>query len=255
VFAGVDYAAILAAAETEADVLIWDGGNNDFPFIRPDLHIGVADALRPDQVATHHPGETIARMADVLVVNKANAATAADIALLTGCLHAINPRARVVRGNMPVRLDDPDAVRSRRVLVIEDGPTLTHGGMPYGAGAAAAWAAGAAGLVDPRAAAPTELMRVFAAYPHIGAVLPAMGYSEAQLAALAETIAASDAEVIVIATPIDLAALIPIKQPSVHARYEFAEDPAEPLSAIVDAFLQTHPRNARPASSASGNLD
>ena len=238
VFAGVDYAAILSAAEAEADIIVWDGGNNDFPFIRPDLHIGVADALRPDQVTTYHPGETIARMVDVLVVNKANAAPASDVAALTERLRAVNPRATIVRGNMPVRLDDPAAVCGRRALVVEDGPTLTHGGMASGAGTAAALSAGVAELVDPRISAPPELRGVFADYPHIGAVLPAMGYSEAQLRAMATTIEDSDAEVVVVATPIDLAALIPITKPVVRARYEFAEDPAEPLSAIVDAFLR-----------------
>jgi predicted GTPase len=244
VFAGVDYAAILRAAEAQADILVWDGGNNDFPFIRPDLHIGVADAMRPNQVTTHHPGETIARSADVLVVNKANAAPLEAVARLTARLREVNARAKIVPGNMPVQLDDPDAVHGRRVLVIEDGPTLTHGGMSSGAGAVAALAAGAAGLVDPRLSAPAELMRVFTQYPHIGMVLPAMGYSEAQRAALAETIAASSAEVVVSATPIDLASLIPTKKLVVRARYEFAEDPAERLSAIVDAFLPRCPRHA-----------
>src|SRR5215472_3916556 len=154
VFAGVDYAAVLQAAEAEADIIVWDGGNNDFPFIRPDLHIGVADALRPEQVATHHPGETVARMADVLVVNKADAAPASDVAALTARLRAINPRAAIIRGHLPVRLDDSAAVHGRRVLVVEDGPTLTHGGMTYGAGAVAAVAANAAELVDPRLSAP-----------------------------------------------------------------------------------------------------
>jgi predicted GTPase len=238
VFAGVDYAAILSAAEAEADIIVWDGGNNDFPFIRPDLHIGVADALRPDQVTTYHPGETIARMVDVLVVNKANAAPGSDVAALTERLRAVNPGATIVRGNMPVRLDDPAAVCGRGALVVEDGPTLTHGGMASGAGAAAALSAGVAELVDPRISAPPELRSVFADYPHIGAALPAMGYSEPQLRAMATTIEDSDAEVVVVATPIDLAALIPITKPVVRARYEFAEDPAEPLSAIVDAFLR-----------------
>lgn len=239
VFAGIDYAKILQAAEREADILVWDGGNNDVPFIRPALHIGVADALRPDQVTTHHPGETVARMADVLVVNKADAAPASDIAALITRLRAINPHAAIVRGNLPVRLDDPAAVCGRRVLVVEDGPTLTHGGMAHGAGAAAASAAGAAELIDPRASAPPELMAVFDEYPHIGKVLPAMGYSRSQMAALAATIDRSVADLVVVATPIDLAALIPIRKPVVRARYEFAEDPEGPLSAIVDRFLAT----------------
>jgi predicted GTPase len=248
VFAGVDYAAVLRSAEAEADVLVWDGGNNDFPFIRPDLHIGVADALRPDQVTTHHPGETIARMADVLVVNKADVAPAGDVVSLMARLRSVNSRAIIVRGSLPVRLDDPAMVRGRRVLVIEDGPTLTHGGMASGAGAAAALAAGAIELVDPRVSASAELLRLFAQYPHLGRVLPAMGYSDVQLAQLAETIAGSNAEVVVIATPIDLAALIPITKPALRARYEFVEDPREPLSEVVDTFLLNYgdpPREAK----------
>ena len=237
VFAGVDYAAILTAAAAEADILVWDGGNNDLPFIRPDLHIAVADALRPDQVTTHHPGETVARMADILVVNKANAARPEDVAALTERLRAVNPSAAIVRGSLPVCLDDPDAVRGRRVLVIEDGPTLTHGGMTYGAGTVAAQAAGAAELVDPRPFAPAGLLAAFAAYPHLGKVLPALGYSDAQCADLARTINASDAELVVSASPIDLGALLPLHKRVVRARYEFAEDPAAPLSALVDAFL------------------
>lgn len=238
VFAGVDYAAILQRAEAEANVLVWDGGNNDFPFIRPDLHIGVADALRPEQVATHHPGETIARMADVLVMNKADVAPPSDVAQLTARLREVNPRAIITRGSLPVRLDDAKAVQGRRVLVVEDGPTLTHGGMSWGAGTLAARIAGAAELVDPRTSAPHELKQVFANNPHIGAVLPAMGYTQSQLRAMAETINGSDAEVVVVATPADLATLIPLTKPIVRVRYEFAEDPAEPLSAIVESFLR-----------------
>ncbi len=241
VFAGVDYAAILRAAEAEAELLIWDGGNNDFPFIRPDLHIGVADALRPDQVTTHHPGETVARMADILVANKADAAAPSEVTALIERLRAVNPRATIIRGHLPVQLDDPDAVRGRRVLVVEDGPTLTHGGMSYGAGAVAALAAGAAELVDPRDSAAPDLLPVFRGHPHLGTVLPAMGYSAAQQRALAQTIEASTAELVVSATPIDLAALLAISKPLVRARYAFAEDPATPLSALVDAFLLRHP--------------
>ena len=244
VFAGVDYAAILQAAETEADIILWEGGNNDFPFIRPDLHIGVADALRPDQVATHHPGEAVARMADVLVVNKADAAPPSDVAALIARLRAVNPRATIVRGHLPVSLDDRVAVRGRRVLVVEDGPSLTHGGMPYGAGIVAALTAGPAQLVDPRVSAPPELLRVFADYPHIGMALPAMGYSEAQLRALAKTIEDSNAELVIAATPIDLAALISVSKPILRVRYAFAEDPAEPLSRTIDAFLQSQSASA-----------
>src|ERR1019366_7523052 len=173
VFAGVDYAAILAAAETAADIIVWDGGNNDFPFLSPDLHIVVADALRPRHIATHHPGEAVARMADVLVVNKVDAASSHDIETAIEGLRAVNPTAPIVRAASPVLLDDPDAVRGRRVLVIEDGPTITHGGMAFGAGHVAAIAAGAADMIDPRLSATPEIQAVFRAYPHIGMVLPA----------------------------------------------------------------------------------
>jgi predicted GTPase len=237
VFAGVDYAAILDAAEREAQAIVWDGGNNDFPLIRPDLHIVVADALRPDQISTHHPGETVARMADVAVVNKSDAACEADVLRAIEGLRAVNPRATILRAASPVRLDDPAAVRGRRVLVVEDGPTITHGGMAHGAGYVAATAAGAAEIVDPRASAPPAIREVYRRYPHIGPVLPAVGYDDAQLAALAATIEASAADVIVVATPFDLARLVRVTKPLVRARYEFAEAGEPTLGAVVDAFL------------------
>ena len=237
VFAGVDYAAILEAAESEAEVIVWDGGNNDFPLVRPDLHIVVADALRPDQIATHHPGETVARMADVAVVNKINAAPAADVVRAIEGLRRINPRAAILRAASLVQLDDPAAVRGRRVLVVEDGPTITHGGMPHGAGYAAATEAGAAEIVDPRTAATPAIREVYRAYPHIGPVLPAVGYSDAQLAALAATIDASAAEVVVVATPFDLGRLVHVEKPLVRARYEFAEAGEPTLGAVIDAFV------------------
>ncbi len=237
VFAGVDYEAILRAAESEADILIWDGGNNDFPFIRPDLRIVVADALRPDQVTTHHPGEAVGRMADILLINKIGSAIPADVAALTDRLRAINPHAVIARGDLPVRLDDPEAIRGRRVIVIEDGPTVTHGGMPHGAGHVAATAAGAADIIDPRQFAVGTIRDAYSAYPHLGRVLPALGYSPAQLRELTETIARSGADVVVSATPADIAALIPITARVVRARYDFLEDPTAPLASLVDTFL------------------
>jgi predicted GTPase len=241
VFAGVDYAAILRMAETEADIIVWDGGNNDFSFIRPDLTITIADALRPDQITTHHPGEAAARMADVLVVNKADAAPESNVREAIERLRAINPRAPIVRAASPVRLDDPAAVAGRRVLVIEDGPTITHGGMSHGAGYVAAQAAGAAEILDPRDAATPALKAVFDRYRHIGRVLPAMGYGPSQLAELAASIANSRAEVVVSATPADLARLIPIDKPVVRARYVFAEMDTPGLSEIVDGFIDQLP--------------
>ena len=246
VFAGVDYAEIVRLAEKESDVIVWDGGNNDFPFVRPGLHITVADALRPQQVATHHPGEAVARMADVFVVNKIDSAPPSDVDLLERELRAVNARAAIVRAASPIRLDDPSAVKGRRVLVIEDGPTITHGGMPYGAGYLAAVAAGA-DVIDPRLSASLEIQQVFKAYPHIGKVLPAVGYDAIQLAALKATIDDSAADVVVSATPIDLAQLVRPRKRVVRARYEFAEAGDARLSSIVEAFVarEVPPRSER----------
>jgi predicted GTPase len=237
VFAGVDYAAILEAAEREADVIVWDGGNNDFPFIRPGLHIAIADALRPGQMNTHHPGETVARMADVVVINKVDSATIDAVVAAELAVRRVNPHAVVVRAASPVEIADPAAVAGRRVLVVEDGPTTTHGGMAYGAGMVGAKAAGAGEIVDPRWSATPEIQAVYEAYPHIGRVLPAVGYSTAQLDALRRTIEASDAEVVVSGTPLDLAALIRVGKPIVRARYRFVEVGSPRLSEVVDAFL------------------
>jgi predicted GTPase len=241
VFSGIDYAAILRAAEAEADVIVWDGGNNDFPFLQAGLLIAVADALRPSQIATHHPGETVARMADVLVINKVDAASADAVRTATSALRAVNARAPIVQAASPVRLDDATAVKGRRVIVIDDGPTLTHGGMAYGAGYVAALAAGAAAVVDPRPVAAPELRRVLEAYPHIGPVLPAVGYNPPQLKALEETINAADADVVVCGSPVDLGRLLRIGKPVVRARYEFAERGEPRLSTVVDAFIDRMP--------------
>jgi predicted GTPase len=237
VFAGVETAAILARAEKEAEIIVWDGGNNDFPFLRPDLHIVLADALRPGQAAAYHPGEAVLRMADIAIVNKVDAASSADVQRVTDEVRAVNPSAPVVRAASPVVLDDAAAVRGRRVLVVEDGPTITHGGMPYGAGYVAATRAGAALIVDPRASAAPAVRAVFDRYPHIGHVLPAVGYQTVELEGLRETINRSDTEVVVAATPVDLAALIAIDKPVVRARYEFAEAGSPTLAELVDAFL------------------
>ncbi|MCZ7559813.1 MAG: hypothetical protein M5U30_07035 [Burkholderiaceae bacterium] len=215
VFAGVDYAEVLRQAEREADLIVWDGGNNDFPFVRPGLHLVLADALRPDQVDTHHPGETVARMADALIVNKVDAVEAPAIEALEQRLRAVNAHAPIVRAASPVRLDDPRAVAGQRVLVVEDGPTITHGGMASGAGYVAALAAGAAAIVDPRPFADGSLAATYAAFPHIGPVLPAMGYGPAQRAELARCIAASGAEAVVVGTPFDLASMLGLSLPVV----------------------------------------
>jgi predicted GTPase len=240
VFAGVDYAAILAEAEREADVIVWDGGNNDFPFLVPNLHVAVADALRPAHVDTHHPGEAVLRMADVIVVNKTDAAPARDVERLLEALQSINPRAPIVRAASPVTLDRPELVRGRSVLVVEDGPTLTHGGMVHGAGLVAALAARAAEIVDPRPTAAPAIRAVLDRYPHVGRVLPAIGYDDAQLEALAETIRKCRCDVVVSASPVDLAARVRLDKPVVRARYEYADAGEPTLGRFVDAFVSQH---------------
>jgi predicted GTPase len=237
VFAGIDYAEILRAAEAEAQVLLWDGGNNDFPFVRPGLHVVLADALRPGHVTTHHPGEAVARMADVFVVAKSDAAGELRSAQAEAALAAVAPRVPIVRGASPVTLDDGALVRGKRVVVVEDGPTLTHGGMSHGAGYAAALAAGAREIVDPRPFAPPALARELARYPHLGPVLPALGYSAEQRRELARTLDAVPADAIVAGTPVDLAQLLRPRLPVVRARYEYAEASEPGLGAIVDAYL------------------
>jgi predicted GTPase len=236
VFAGVDYARVVERAQAEADLILWDGGNNDFPFVRPDLHIVLVDALRPGDAASHHPGEAVLRMADVIVIAKCDAASAQAVAQVTAAARAVNPRAAIMRAMSPVSLDDAEAVRGRRVLVVEDGPTLTHGGMPWGAGHVAALAAGGT-LVDPRPYAVAGIREAFVQYPHIGPVLPALGYSPEQVAALRQSVRATPAEVVVAATPIDLAALLDLDRPVVRARYEFAEAETPGLAGIVADFL------------------
>jgi predicted GTPase len=237
VFAGVDYAAILEAAEAEADVILWDGGNNDFPFIRPDLSIVLVDALRPDQLTTHHPGETALRMAEVVVIAKSNAAETATVDGMAEAVAHINPTAKVLRGRSDAAADDPDALRGRRVLVVEDGPTITHGGMPHGAGYAVCRELDGTEIVDPRPAAVGDIAAAYAAYPHIGPVLPALGYSDTQLDDLRRTIDAVDAEIVAVATPIDLAARLDIGKPAARVRYAYAEADDPGLGALVDAFI------------------
>ena len=238
VYAGVDYAAILARAEAESDIVLWDGGNNDFPFVRPDLMIALVDPLRAGHETTHHPGEAVLRMADIVVVAKSNSAAEADIHRVTEASHALAPGAQVVRGQSVVTLDDATAIAGKRVLVVDDGPTLTHGGMAYGAGYIAAVRAGAGEIVDPRGSSVGEIAQVLHAYPHIGKVLPAMGYSRQQLDDLAATINASNAEVVVAGTPTDLEHVIRLDKPVVRARYEYAEGHEPGLGALVDEFLR-----------------
>lgn len=238
VFAGVDYARVVGLAGREADVILWDGGNNDFPFVHPDLHIVLIDPLRPGNETTHHPGEAVLRMADIIIVVKVNSASDADVQRVTANAHRINPDAGIVHGASPVTLEDAEAVRGKRALVVEDGPTITHGGMPYGAGFVAARQAQAAEIVDPRAAACGAIASTFTRYPHIAQVLPALGYDRGQLEALQETINAVSADIVIAATPCNLADLIDIDKPVVRARYEFEEADDPGLGSHIEAFLR-----------------
>lgn len=237
VHAGVDYGRILQRIEAEAEIILWDGGNNDFAFYRPDLNIVLVDPMRAGHETKYHPGEAVLRMADVVVVAKTNSATSADVATVTECAKRLAPRARIVRAASKVLLDDPEKVRGKRVLVIEDGPTITHGGMPFGAGYVAAEQAGAATIIDPRPSAQGRIAEVFSAYPHIGRVVPAMGYSEHELADLKGTIEAAAVDAVVAGTPCDLGRLIATHTPIVRARYEFEDVDAPYLSEVVTDFL------------------
>jgi predicted GTPase len=224
VFAGIDYAAILVAAEEEADVILWDGGNNDTPFIRPDLHIVVVDPHRAGHELRYHPGETNLRLADVCVVNKVDSAPPEGLEAVMDSIHAVNPAARIVRAASPFELEgDPAELAGKRVLAVEDGPTLTHGDMAFGAAVLAARAFGARSLVDPRPFAVGSIAETFHAYPHLSDLLPAMGYGRRQMDELRETIARSDADVVLIGTPIDLRRLIDVDKPMLRVTYRLEE--------------------------------
>jgi predicted GTPase len=220
VYAGVDYEPILRQAEKEAEIIVWDGGNNDLPLYRPDLHIVVADPHRPEHGRRYHPGEANLWMADVVLINKVDTADYEGVSRVREDIYAVNPDATVVEGASPIFVADPGAVRGKRVLVIEDGPTLTHGGMAYGAGVVAARRFGAAELIDPRPYAVGSIAETFEAYPHIGHLLPAMGYGEEQVAELEETINGVDCDLVLVATPIDLRRLIDVRHPVDRVRYE-----------------------------------
>lgn len=223
IFAGVDYERILRQAEEEADVIIWDGGNNDLPFFRSDYHVVVVDPHRPGHETRYHPGEANVRMADAIVVNKIDTADAVGVDTVLRNVRALNPGAAVVRGASPLFVDDPQAIQGKRVLVIEDGPTLTHGEMAYGAGVVAARQFGAAEIVDPRPYAVRTIAATYQKYPTTGAVLPAMGYGREQMADLEETINRTPVDMVIVATPIDLARLVDIDKPSQRVRYELQE--------------------------------
>lgn len=223
IYAGVDYEAILRQAEQEADVIIWDGGNNDAPFYAPDVHIVVTDPHRAGHELRYHPGETNLRMADIVVINKVDTADNAAVVAVQQNIRKANPEAVIVKAASPIFVDDPAAIRGKRVLVVEDGPTLTHGEMAYGAGVVAAQYFDAAEIVDPRPFSVRSLAETFEKYPSTGAVLPAMGYGRSQMTDLEETINQTPVDMVIIATPIDLAKLINIKLPNQRVRYELQE--------------------------------
>jgi predicted GTPase len=223
VYAGVDYERILRQAESEVDIILWDGGNNDLPFYVPDLHIVVADPLRPGHEVSYHPGEANVRMADVFVINKVDTARPDDILQVRENLRLLNPSAIVVEAASPLFVDDPAAIRGKRVLVVEDGPTLTHGGMAYGAGWVAARRFGAAEIVDPRPFAIGSIRETYAKYPSTGPILPAMGYGDQQVKELERTINSADVDLVIIGTPIDLSRIMKIKKPYQRVRYELQE--------------------------------
>jgi predicted GTPase len=223
IYAGVDYESILREAESEADIILWDGGNNDTPFLRSDFHLVVADPHRAGHEITFYPGETNLRLADAVIVNKVVEAEYDDILQVRENVRAVNPSCEIVDAASPLKVDNPERIRGKRVLCIEDGPTLTHGGMKYGAAVIAALRFGAAEIIDPRPWVTGKIAETFDAYPDIGAVLPAMGYGQQQLADFAETIAAVDCDSVVIGTPIDLTRVIKIKQETVKVGYELQE--------------------------------
>ena len=237
IYAGVDYGAILEQAQAEADVLLWDGGNNDLPFYTPDVWIALVDPLRAGHELRYHPGEANLRAAGVVIVNKMDSATPEQVAQLDATIAEVNPTATVVKANSKVTADDPDAIRGKRVLVVEDGPTLTHGEMKIGAGVVAAQRAGAAEIVDPRPWAFGSIAETFEKYD-VGAVLPAMGYSDGQLAEMAKIIDAADVDLVVIGTPIDLRKIIDISKPAVRVRYDLDVLPESPqLTDVLKPIL------------------
>jgi predicted GTPase len=232
VFAGVDYAAILHAAEQEADVVVWDGGNNDFPFFRPDIHIVVTDPLRAGDELRYHPGETNLRMAHAVVVNKVDSAMPEEVQAVVASTRRVNPGAQVVLAESVVEVEDPDAVAGKRVLVVEDGPTLTHGEMAYGAGVVAARRHGASQIVDPRQWAAPSIREVYLRYA-VGPLLPAMGYNPEQIADLEDTINAADADLVLLATPVDLRKLVRIDKPALRVSYELRETGSPNLEDVL----------------------
>jgi predicted GTPase len=243
IYAGVDYEAIVRAAENDpdgCDVILWDGGNNDFPFYLPNLTVTVADPHRPGHELSYYPGEVTLRIADVVVINKMDSASPENIQIVRESIDKVNPGAMVIDGASPIKVDDPSIIRGKRVLVVEDGPTLTHGEMKIGAGTVAAKKFGAAELVDPRPFTVGKLSETFKIYPEIGTLLPAMGYGEQQLKDLEATINATDCDSVVIGTPIDLNRIINIRKPNTRVYYDLQEIGKPDLGDVIDNFVSKH---------------
>lgn len=243
IYAGVDYEAIVRAAEQDpdgCDIILWDGGNNDFSFYKPDLTIAVVDPHRPGHELSYYPGEVVLRTASVVVINKMDSAAPEGVQEVRDSIEKVNPRALVIDGASPIRVDNPDVIRGKRVLVVEDGPTLTHGEMKIGAGVVAAKKFGASELVDPRPFTVGKLSETFEIYPDIGILLPAMGYGEQQLKDLEATINGSDCDSVVIGTPIDLSRVINIKKPFTRVYYDLQEIGEPNLEGVLNEFLKQH---------------
>jgi predicted GTPase len=247
VYAGVDYKEILAAAEREAEVIVWDGGNNDFAFYRPDLTIVVADPHRPGHERRYHPGETNVRLADVVILNKETTTDYANIEAVRASVQQLNPDAVIIDAASPISVDRPELIKGRRALVIEDGPTLTHGEMKYGAGVIAAKRLGAKEIVDPRPWLVGEIQDTFRQYPDIGPLLPAMGYSPEQIRDMERTINATECDVVIVATPIDLRRLMKIHTPSVRVGYELEEIGRPKLEDVLAEALNRLAKGRKPA--------
>lgn len=237
VYAGVDYEAILRQAEQEADIILWDGGNNDLPFYNTDLHIVVVDPHRAGHETSYHPGETNLRMADVAIINKVDSADVAAVEAVKAAVIANNPKAEIILANSPITVDEPVLLKGKKVLVVEDGPTLTHGGMAYGAGVIAAEKLGADELIDPRPYAMGSIKKTFEKYNHLSKLLPAMGYGKTQIAELGETINSSPAEMVVIGTPIDLRRVLKLEKPAVRVRYDLEEVGIPRLADLLKTVL------------------
>ncbi len=235
VYAGVDYEQILRQAEQEAEVILWDGGNNDLPFYEPDLHIVVTDPHRAGHEVTYHPGEANLRLADVVVINKVDTSDLAAIAAVHNNVYHVNPQAAVIEAASPIFVEHPEAIRGKKVLVVEDGPTLTHGEMAYGAGIVAARRFGAAQIVDPRPYAVGSIIETFEKYPQTGPLLPAMGYSQKQIEELEETINNTPCDLVIVATPIDLRRVVEIRHPAQRVRYELQEIGQPTLKDVLGA--------------------